>query len=31
MVMEGFIESYFKIIIFKAKPEEAFPELFFKI
>jgi glycosyltransferase involved in cell wall biosynthesis len=27
----GFIESYFKIIIFKQKPEEAFPELFFKI
>jgi glycosyltransferase involved in cell wall biosynthesis len=27
----GFIESYFKIIVFKQKPEEAFPELFFKI
>lgn len=27
----GFMESYFKIIIFKQKPEEAFPELFFKI
>lgn len=27
----GFIESYLKIIIFKKKPEEAFPELFFKI
>lgn len=27
----GFIESYFKVIIFKKKPEEAFPELFFKI
>lgn len=27
----GFIESYFKVIIFKQKPEEAFPELFFKI
>lgn len=27
----GFIESYFKIIILKQKPEKAFPELFFKI
>jgi glycosyltransferase involved in cell wall biosynthesis len=27
----GFIESYFKVIIFKKKPEKAFPELFFKI
>jgi glycosyltransferase involved in cell wall biosynthesis len=27
----GFIESYFKIIVLKQKPEEAFPELFFKI
>jgi glycosyltransferase involved in cell wall biosynthesis len=27
----GFIESYFKIIILKQKPQEAFPELFFKI
>ena len=26
----GFIESYFKIIVLKQKPEEAFPELFFK-
>ena len=27
----GFIESFFKIIIFKQKPQEAFPELFFKV
>ena len=26
----GFIESFFKIIVFKQKPQEAFPELFFK-
>ncbi|MDG2431822.1 glycosyltransferase [Flavobacterium sp.] len=26
----GFIESYLKVIVFKQKPEEAFPELFFK-
>lgn len=26
----GFLESYFKIIILKQKPQEAFPELFFK-
>lgn len=26
----GFIESYFKIIVLKQKPQEAFPELFFK-
>ena len=25
----GFIESYFKIIVLKRKPQEAFPELFF--
>jgi GT2 family glycosyltransferase len=27
----GFIKSYFKVIILKQKPQEAFPELFFKI
>ncbi|MFK7050505.1 Hyaluronan synthase [Flavobacterium columnare] len=27
----GFIESYYKINVLKKKPEEAFPELFFKI
>ena len=27
----GFIESFFKIIVLKQKPEVAFPELFFKI
>ncbi|MFZ4670580.1 MAG: glycosyltransferase [Flavobacterium sp.] len=27
----GFLKSYFKIIINKEKPEEAFPELFFKV
>jgi glycosyltransferase involved in cell wall biosynthesis len=27
----GYIESYFKINILKRKPEEAFPELFFKL
>ena len=27
----GFLESYFKIIINKQKPEQAFPELFFKV
>jgi glycosyltransferase involved in cell wall biosynthesis len=27
----GFLESYFKIIINKQKPERAFPELFFKL
>lgn len=27
----GFIKSYFQIIIMKRKPQEAFPELFFKI
>jgi glycosyltransferase involved in cell wall biosynthesis len=27
----GFIESYFKIFIRKIKPQEAFPELFFKV
>jgi len=27
----GFMESFFKIIILKQKPQEAFPELFFKI
>lgn len=27
----GFIESYFKIFILKKKPQEAFPELFFKL
>ncbi len=27
----GYIESYFKINILKRKPEEAFPELFFKV
>ncbi|MEC5166936.1 glycosyltransferase involved in cell wall biosynthesis [Flavobacterium sp. PL11] len=27
----GFIQSYFKVIILKQKPQEAFPELFFKI
>jgi len=26
----GFIESFLKVIIFKQKPQEAFPELFFK-
>ena len=26
----GFIESFFKILVLKQKPEEAFPELFFK-
>lgn len=26
----GYIESYYKIIILKQKPQEAFPELFFK-
>ena len=26
----GFIESFFKIIILKKQPEQAFPELFFK-
>jgi len=25
----GFIESYYKIIILKQKPQDAFPELFF--
>ncbi|TRX42996.1 glycosyltransferase [Flavobacterium restrictum] len=27
----GFLKSYFKIIILKQKPQEAFPELFFKM
>lgn len=27
----GFIKSYYKIIILKQKPQEAFPELFFKV
>ena len=27
----GFIESFIKIILLKKKPQEAFPELFFKI
>lgn len=27
----GFFKSYLKVIIFKEKPQEAFPELFFKI
>ncbi|CAM4004493.1 glycosyltransferase [Flavobacterium weaverense] len=27
----GFMKSYFKVIILKQKPQEAFPELFFKI
>lgn len=27
----GFIESYFKIFILKKNPQEAFPELFFKV
>ncbi|MBK0369005.1 glycosyltransferase [Flavobacterium agrisoli] len=26
----GFLESYFKVVILKKKPEEAFPNLFFK-
>jgi hypothetical protein len=26
----GFLESFVKIIILKQKPQEAFPELFFK-
>ena len=27
----GFIKSFFKVIVLKQKPQEAFPELFFKI
>jgi hypothetical protein len=27
----GFVESFIKIILLKKKPQEAFPELFFKI
>ena len=27
----GFIKSYYKVIILKQKPQEAFPELFFKV
>jgi hypothetical protein len=27
----GFIKSFYKIIILKQKPQEAFPELFFKV
>jgi hypothetical protein len=27
----GFLDSYIKIILFKQKPEVAFPELFFKV
>ena len=27
----GFLESFFKVILLKQKPEVAFPELFFKI
>jgi hypothetical protein len=27
----GFLESYIKIILKKQKPQEAFPELFFKV
>ena len=27
----GFLESFVKIIILKQKPQEAFPELFFKV
>jgi hypothetical protein len=27
----GFLESYIKVIILKKKPEEAFPQLFFKV
>jgi hypothetical protein len=27
----GFLKSYIKVIIMKQKPQEAFPELFFKI
>ena len=27
----GFIKSFFKVIVLKKKPQEAFPELFFKI
>jgi hypothetical protein len=27
----GFLKSYIKVIILKQKPQEAFPELFFKI
>jgi len=28
---KGYLESYFKVIINKQKPEQAFPELFFKV
>jgi hypothetical protein len=28
---KGFLESFIKIIILKQKPQEAFPELFFKV